>query len=85
MISEISWKSTIYFKGSIDTPMRNRAASPVATCEYCGKKLVVQDKSGAFVDGNIVVLETDRSTKRVCKSCSEKLPQRPPDLTSKGP
>ena len=42
-------------------------------CEYCGKKLVVQDEQGRNADGNRVVLEVDGSQKRACRSCADRL------------
>ena len=52
--------------------MSARTAASVPKCEYCGKKLVVQDEHGGG-DGNRVVLEVDGSQKRACKSCADRL------------
>ena len=76
-ILETSRKSTIYFRGKsgVGTGMTTRAAQLVAKCEYCGKRLVMQDKNGESVDGNRIVLEADGSRRRACKSCAEELSQ----------
>ncbi len=53
--------------------MKKARSGGVARCEYCGKKLVVQDEFGANADGNRVVLEIDGTQKRACRSCAERM------------
>jgi len=61
----------------IDAGMRAGTAQSIARCEYCGKKLNVQDEQGANADGNRVVLEIDGSRKRACRICADKLSTNP--------
>jgi len=57
--------------------MKTRTTHAVPKCEYCGKKLLVQDVHGENADGNRVVLEVDGTRKRACRSCAERLATSP--------
>lgn len=57
--------------------MKAKVTQVADRCEYCGKKLVVQDKNGQNADGNRVVLEVDGSRKRACRSCADRLSMTP--------
>jgi hypothetical protein len=59
--------------------MGTKTAELRARCEYCGKRLVVQDERGENADGNRVVLEVDGSQKRACRSCADRLSMGLPD------
>lgn len=61
----------------MDRTMGTRTASLRARCEYCGKRLVVQDAQGGNADGNRVVLEVDGSQKRACRGCADRLSMNP--------
>ncbi len=49
----------------------------MARCEYCGKRLRVQNEDGENVDGNRVVLEIDGSRRRACRRCADSLSMKP--------
>ena len=53
--------------------MEARTVELRTRCDYCGKRLVVQDRQGESADGNRVVLEVDGSRKRACRSCADRL------------
>jgi hypothetical protein len=53
--------------------METRTVELRTRCDYCDKRLVVQDKQGGSADGNRVVLEVDGSRKRACRSCADRL------------
>ena len=74
-ILESSWKASIYSEGSdcIGKGLGTRTTELRARCEYCGKRLVVQDEQGENADGNRVVLEVDGSQKKACRSCADRL------------
>ena len=82
-IPESSWKAGKYSEGSgyIDRGMGARTVESRTKCDYCGKRLVVQDRQGGNADGNRVVLEVDGSQKRACRSCAERLSMGPSERT----
>jgi len=57
--------------------LATRTIQVMAKCDYCGKKIVVQNEDGENVDGNRMVLEIDGSRRRVCRRCSNNLPLNP--------
>jgi len=78
-IPESSWKAGIYSDSPdrVEAGMGTRTSESKARCEYCGKRLVVQDEQGGNADGNRVVLEVDGSQKRACRSCADRLSAGP--------
>jgi len=81
-ITEPSRKSGKHLKGSgaAGPRVRTRAIHLMAWCEYCGKKLNVQDEYGENLDGNRMVLEIDGSRKRACRRCADRLEMNPDGL-----